>query len=63
VVLFALGSCKLNALAQSAETEAYFLPRHNQQAALFAARAGQVRPVELAAWVRTEPPRLVEKPR
>lgn len=59
--LFDLGYFKINALAQIAETEAYFLTRHNHQAALFEARAGQLRPVELAAWLRTEPQRLVEK--
>ena len=61
-MLFDLGYFKIKALAQIAEAEAYFLTRHNHQAALFAVVAGRVRPVELAAWLRTEPQRLVEKP-
>ncbi len=61
-MLFDLGYFKIKALAQIAEAEAYFLTRHNHQAALFEGVAGRVRPVELAAWLRTEPQRLVEKP-
>lgn len=60
--LFDLGYFKLKALAQIVEAEAYFLTRHNHQAALFEGGAGRLRPVELAAWLRTEPQRLVEKP-
>lgn len=60
--LFDLGYFKIKALAQIVEAEAYFLTRHNHQAALFEGGAGRLRPVELAAWLRTEPQRLVEKP-
>ncbi len=60
--LFDLGYFKIKALAQIAEAEAYFLTRHNHQAALFEVVAGRLRPVELAVWLRTEPQRLVEKP-
>ena len=60
--LFDLGYFKMQALAQLAEAEAYFLTRHQHQAALFEAVAGRLSPVELAAWVCTEPQPLVEKP-
>lgn len=60
--LFDLGYFKMKALAQLAEAEAYFLTRHQHQAALFEAVAGRLAPVELAAWLRTEPQPLVEKP-
>src|SRR5215510_10668513 len=59
--LFDLGYFKVPALAQIAAAEAYFLTRLNHQTALSAAVAGRVRPVELAAWLRTAPQRLVEK--
>ena len=45
--LFDLGYFKVNALAQLAETEAYFLTRLNHQTALYAARAGRLCRVEL----------------
>jgi len=60
--LFDLGYFKIKALAQIAEAEAYFLTRHHHQAALFEVVAGRLRPVELAAWLRTAPQRLVEQP-
>jgi Transposase DDE domain len=60
--LFDLGYFKTTALAQLAEAEAYFLSRHNHQAALFEAVAGRLRPVELAGWLQTAPQRLIEKP-
>lgn len=60
--LFDLGYFKVRALAQIAETEAYFLTRHHHQTALFEAVAGRLRPVELAVWLRTEPQRLLERP-
>lgn len=60
--LFDLGYFKMKALAQIAEAEAYFLTRHQHQAALCEAVAGRLRPVELAAWLRTEPQRLLERP-
>jgi hypothetical protein len=59
--LFDLGYFKMKALAQIAEAEAYFLTRHQHQAALFEAVAGRLRPLELAAWLRTEPQRLLER--
>jgi hypothetical protein len=59
--LFDLGYFKMKALAQIAEAEAYFLTRHQHQAALFEAVAGRLRPVELATWLRTEPRRLLER--
>lgn len=58
---FDLGYFKMKALAQIAEAEAYFLTRHQHQAALFAVVAGRCYPVELAAWLRTETQPLVEK--
>jgi hypothetical protein len=61
LLLFDLGYFKIKALAQLVEAEAYFLTRHNHQAALFEAVAGRLRPVELAVWLRTEPQRLVER--
>lgn len=60
--LFALGYFKMKALAQIAEAEAYFLTHHHHQATLCEAVAGRLRPVELAAWLRTEPQRLLERP-
>jgi hypothetical protein len=62
LLLFELGYFKMKALAQIAEAEAYFLTRHQHQAALFDVVAGRCYPVELAAWLRTEPQPLVEKP-
>lgn len=62
LVLFDLGYFKMKALAQLAEAEAYFLTRHQHQAALFEGVAGRLSRVELAAWLRTEPQLLVEKP-
>ena len=59
--LFDLGYFKIQAIAQIASAEAYFLTRHNHQAALFEAVAGRVSPVELAVWLRTESRRLVDK--
>lgn len=59
--LFDLGYFKMKALAQIAAAEAYFLTRHQHQAALFEAVAGRLRPVELTAWLRTEPQRLLER--
>jgi len=59
--LFDLGYFKTTALAQIAEAEAYFLTRLNHQVALCEAVAGRLRPVELAAWLRTVRQRLVEK--
>ena len=59
--LFDLGYFKIQAIAQIAGAEAYFLTRHNHQAALFEAIAGRVHPVELAVWLRTESRRLVDK--
>jgi hypothetical protein len=59
---FDLGYFKMKALAQIAEAEAYFLTRHQHQAARFEAVAGRLRSVELAAWLRTEARLLVEKP-
>lgn len=61
LLLFDLGYFKMKALAQIAEAEAYFLTRHQHQAALFAVVAGRCHPVELAAWLRTETQPLVEK--
>jgi hypothetical protein len=61
--LFALGYFKLKALAQIVEAAAYFLTRPNPQAALFEEGAGRLPPGELAAWLRTDPQRLVENPR
>jgi DDE family transposase len=60
--LFDLGYFKMKALAQIAQAEAYFLTRHHHQATLCEAVAGQLRPVELAAWLRPEPQRLLERP-
>jgi hypothetical protein len=60
--LFDLGYFKLKALAQIAEAGAYFLTRHNHQAALFEAVAGRLQPVALAGWLRTKAQRLVERP-
>lgn len=60
--LFDLGYFKMKALAQIAEAEAYFLTRHHHQATLCEAVAGRLRPVELAAWLRPEPQRLLERP-
>lgn len=62
VFLFDLGYFKLKALAQMAQAEAYFLTRQHHQATLGEAVAGRLRPVELAAWLRPEPPRLLERP-
>src|SRR5215510_11357691 len=52
---------KIQAIAQIAGADAYFLTRHNHQAALFEAVAGRVYPVELAVWLRTESRCLVDK--
>jgi hypothetical protein len=60
--LFDLGYFKMKALAQIAQAEAYFLTRHHHQATLCEAVAGRLRPVELAAWLRPEPQRLLERP-
>src|SRR5574341_565872 len=60
--LFDVGYFKMKALAQIAQAEAYFLTRHHHQATLCEAVAGRLRPVELAAWLRTEPQRLLERP-
>jgi len=59
--LFDLGYFKIQALAQIAAAEAYFLTRLNHQAALCEAVAGRLRPLALAAWAQTVPQRLVEK--
>jgi len=50
-------------VAQIAAAAAYFLTRLNPQVALCEAVAGRVRPVALAAWLRTVRQRLVEKAR
>jgi hypothetical protein len=60
--LFDLGYFKMKALAQIAQAEAYFLTRHHHQATLCEAVAGRLRPVELAAWLRPAPQRLLERP-
>jgi hypothetical protein len=58
--LFDLGYFKVKALTQIAEAEAYFLTRLNHQTALYEARAGRLRRVELAQLLHGESCSLVE---
>ena len=60
VFLFDLGYFKVNALAQIAKAEAYFLTRLNHQTALYKAEAGRLRRVELAQLLHRESGALVE---
>lgn len=61
-VLFDLGYFKLAAFARIAAAQAYFLRRLQQQATLWEAGAGQVRPVALGRCLQTEHRPLLEKP-
>ena len=60
--LFDLGYCKVKALAQIAEAEAYFLTRLNHQTTLYAATAGRLCRIELPRLLDVEVRSLVEHP-
>jgi hypothetical protein len=59
--LFDLGYFKIQAFAQLAAAQAYFLSRLHHQSTLLEAVAGRVRPVDLAGCLQAEPCSLVEK--